>query len=202
LLSTTRTRSIELLEEWLSRARHQPLTIYLDCEDETRARMLVDVVKPYCLQWQDIHFSLPMSALRQLNTCIFSCLERLTLSSTDSEPLAMTDPVIMWDAPLLREAIISDIPYLQVNLPLERLAILHVADMDLPQIITVLRCCPNLVDLICSRTGRRSRCRAYASRAARSTLINEPQRRNPELANTPASGAAPNGGNLRHPGCD
>jgi hypothetical protein len=34
-------RSIELLKEWLSRAQHQPLTIYLDCHDETRARCLL-----------------------------------------------------------------------------------------------------------------------------------------------------------------
>ncbi|KAJ7886936.1 hypothetical protein B0H13DRAFT_2342673 [Mycena leptocephala] len=148
------TRSIELLKEWLSRARHHLLAICLDCEHETRAHMLVDVVKPYCLQWQDIHFSLPLSALRQLNTCTFPCLERLTLSSTSSEPFPMTDPVIMQDAPLLREAKISYIPYLQVNLPLERLAILHVTYMYLPKIIAVLRCCPNLVDFTRRLIGR------------------------------------------------
>jgi hypothetical protein len=33
-----------LLKEWLLRARHHPLTIHLDCRNETRARMLLDVV--------------------------------------------------------------------------------------------------------------------------------------------------------------
>ncbi|KAJ7809762.1 hypothetical protein B0H13DRAFT_1667972, partial [Mycena leptocephala] len=98
------TRSIELLKEWLLRARHHPLTIYLDCWDETRAQMLIDVVKPYCLPWQDVYFALPMSAQRQLNTCTFPCLERLTISSTHAEPSdQMTDPVIIRDAPLLRK---------------------------------------------------------------------------------------------------
>jgi hypothetical protein len=139
------------------RAEHHPLTIYLKCEDKTRARMLVDVVKPYCLRWRVIHFVLPLSEHRQFNTCTFPCLERLTLISTNSEPLAMTDPVIIRDAPLLREAKISYIPYLQVNLPLGRLAILHVTYMYLPQIITVLRCCPNLVDLTRLLIGRGDR---------------------------------------------
>ncbi|KAJ7809765.1 hypothetical protein B0H13DRAFT_1927765 [Mycena leptocephala] len=148
------TRSIELLKEWLSRARRQPLTIYLDCGDETRAQMLVDVVKPYCLQWQDIHFALPLSAQRQLNTCTFPCLERLMISSTHAELSDQTtDPVIIRDAPLLREATIGAIPSLQVNLPMEKLAILYVAVMQISQIIAVLRRCPNIVDLTCVLTG-------------------------------------------------
>jgi hypothetical protein len=148
------TRSIELLKEWLSRARRQPLTIYLDCGDETRAQMLVDVVKPCCLQWQDIHFALPLSAQRQLNTCTFPCLEQLTISSTHAELSDQTtDPVIIRDAPLLREATIGAIPSLQVNLPMERLAILYVAVMQIPQLIAVLRRCPNIVDLTCVLIG-------------------------------------------------
>ncbi|KAJ7919666.1 hypothetical protein B0H13DRAFT_2656613 [Mycena leptocephala] len=151
------TRSIELLEEWLLRARRHPLTIHLKCRDKTRARMLVDAVKPYCLQWQHIHFALPLSEHRQLNTSTFPYLERLTLYSTKSEPLEMTDPVIVRDAPLLREAKILYIPYFQINIPMEKLAILHVARMYIPQIITVLRCCPNLVDLTCRLMGRLDR---------------------------------------------
>jgi hypothetical protein len=115
--------------------------------------MLVDVVKPYCLQWQDIYFALPISAQRQLNTCTFPCLERLIISSTHAEPSDRTaDPVIIRDAPLLHKAQIFYIPSLQVNLLMQKLAILHVRCMCIPQIIAVLRCCPNLVDLICGRT--------------------------------------------------
>jgi hypothetical protein len=115
--------------------------------------MLVDVVKPYCLQWQDIHFALPLSALRQLNTSTFPCLERLTLSSNGAEPSDQTtDPIIIRDAPLLREATISFIPSLQVNLPMEQLTILDFTYMHIPQIVAVLRWCPNLVDLTCDPT--------------------------------------------------
>jgi hypothetical protein len=114
--------------------------------------MLLDAVKPYCLRWRDILFILPLSAHCRLNTSTFPCLERLALYAFSSD--TRRHPVIIRDAPLLREATISVIPSLQVNFPMELLTILDFTDMRIPQIIAVLRWCPNLVDLTCSLTGR------------------------------------------------
>ncbi|KAJ7803864.1 hypothetical protein B0H13DRAFT_2388751 [Mycena leptocephala] len=90
-----------------------------------------------------------MSAHRQLKTSTFPNLQKLSLSAPYHEPEPTTDPVIILDAPLLREATVSNIAYLQVHLPLGQLTVLGITFMDIPQIIALLRCCPNLLDLSC-----------------------------------------------------
>jgi hypothetical protein len=117
--------------------------------------MLIDVVKPYCLRWRDICFVLPLSGHYQLKTSTFPCLERLTLSVASGYPSdARKDPVIIRDAPLLRQVTLFFILSLQVNLPMEQLTILDFTYMYIPQVIALLRRCPNLADLTCRLVRR------------------------------------------------
>jgi hypothetical protein len=100
-----------------------------------------------------------MDALRQLNTSTLPRLERLSLNAPfASRGEISTAPVIVPNAPLLREVETRDVPYLQADPrdPFERVTTLDFTGMGRPTIIAFLRCCPNLLDLSTSssiRTG-------------------------------------------------
>ncbi|KAJ7861813.1 hypothetical protein B0H14DRAFT_2741342, partial [Mycena olivaceomarginata] len=144
-------RSRELLELWLSRAGNLPLTIFLLTGDEPRARMFMDAVIPHCSRWKDVHLTLPLSAVRQLNMIPFPLLERLTISTIGNNMWTTGDPAVIRDAPLLRYADISLLP--QVDLPFEQLTTLRAGNTGVDQTIAILQRCPNLVDLSCSYAG-------------------------------------------------
>ncbi|KAJ7929543.1 hypothetical protein B0H13DRAFT_2539626 [Mycena leptocephala] len=122
--------------------------------------MLMDIIKSYCSQWQDLRLRLPMYVLCQLNTSTLPRLERLMLdvpfvSRGDTSTSA---PVIIPNAPLLREVKAIDVPCLQADPrnPFERLTTLDFKGPGMPTIVAFLRCCPNLLDLSTSnniRTG-------------------------------------------------
>ncbi|KAJ7916029.1 hypothetical protein B0H13DRAFT_2451136 [Mycena leptocephala] len=138
-------RSVELLKKWLSRARNYPLTLYLHTLSEERAQMLMEVVKPYCSQWQDVRFVLPSSMDHQLSLSL-PRLERLTLDGLVPKSDRMRAPIVLGDAPLLRYA---DIRNIKIDRPLERLTTLRLRATDVrtrideAQTIAALRCCPN-----------------------------------------------------------
>ncbi|KAJ7916028.1 hypothetical protein B0H13DRAFT_2451132 [Mycena leptocephala] len=119
------TRSVELLEKWLMRARNHPITLFLLTAYEERARRLMGIVKPYCPQWQNVHFVLPTSVYRQLSMSPLPRLRRLTLSITGHEPEPTADPIIIRDAPLLRYAKIIHLRHFKIDIPLEQLTALH-----------------------------------------------------------------------------
>ncbi|KAJ7929509.1 hypothetical protein B0H13DRAFT_2264482 [Mycena leptocephala] len=128
------TKSVELLKQWLSRARNQPLTVALYCGDEMRASMRMDIIKSYCSQWKNLCLTLPMDALCQLNTSTLPRLERLSLNAPfRSHGEISTAPVIIPNAPLLREV--------------------ETSGMGIPMIVAFLRCCPNLLDLSITSNG-------------------------------------------------
>lgn len=148
------TRSVELLEKWLMRARNHPITLFLLTAYEERARRLMEIVKPYCPQWQNVHFVLPTSVHRQLSMSPLPRLRRLTLSITGHEPEPTDDPIIIRDAPLLRYAKIIHLRHFKIDIPLEQLIALHLRIfMDAAQTIVILRCCPNLLELTCVFTA-------------------------------------------------
>ncbi|KAJ7921457.1 hypothetical protein B0H13DRAFT_1984779 [Mycena leptocephala] len=146
------TGSIELLETWLSRTRNHPLTVSLKSSDETRAAQLMEAVKPYCAQWQDVRFNLPMSAHLQLNLTAFPHLERLALiCPMQGLRSGTTVPIVFRDAPLLRDVEISNLlHYVQVDLPFEQLTACHLnTPFDATQTIAILRRFSNLLHLSC-----------------------------------------------------
>ncbi|KAJ7921445.1 hypothetical protein B0H13DRAFT_149218 [Mycena leptocephala] len=146
-----KTGSIELLKTWLSRTRNRPLTVFLRSRDETRAEQLMEAVKPYCAQWQNVRFDLPLSAHLQLNMSAFPRLERLALTCPMQGLRSGTRvPIIFRDAPLLRDAEISDLLHDQVDLPLEQLTTCHFNTLfNATQIIATLQRCLNIIELSC-----------------------------------------------------
>jgi hypothetical protein len=75
--------------------------------------MLMDIIKSYCSQWKNLRLVLPMDALRQLNMSTLPRLERLLLDAPfTSRGEISTAPVIIPNAPLLREVKTNDVPYL------------------------------------------------------------------------------------------
>ncbi|KAJ7929563.1 hypothetical protein B0H13DRAFT_2652326 [Mycena leptocephala] len=119
--------------------------------------MLMDIIKSYYSQWQDVRLGLPMYTLRQLNvnTSTLPRLERLFLDAPFVYRDDIPAPIIIPNAPLLREVKTIDFPYLQVDPrnPFERLTTLDFKGMGMSTIIAFLRCCPNLPDLSTRRTG-------------------------------------------------
>ncbi|KAJ6593157.1 hypothetical protein B0H19DRAFT_13305 [Mycena capillaripes] len=147
------TKSIELLKMWLPRAGNHPLTLSLRSVDNVRADQLMQTIKPYCSQWKDVHFHLPALAHCQLNMTALPRLERLALVAPRTTTLG--PGIIIQNAPLLRCAEIIHLPRFTAELPLEQLTFLTFrASVDTAQIIDVLRCCPNLLDLSCGTTWR------------------------------------------------
>ncbi|KAJ7809597.1 hypothetical protein B0H13DRAFT_2149777 [Mycena leptocephala] len=135
--------SIELLKTWLSRTRNRPLTVFLRSRDETRAEQLMEAVKPYCAQWQDVRFDLPMSAHLQLNMSAFPRLERLALSCYVRQRPGTTTPIVFRDAPLLRDVVISNLLY-------DQLTTCHFnTSFNATQTIAILRRFLNIIDLSC-----------------------------------------------------
>jgi hypothetical protein len=110
----------------------------------------MEAVKPYCAQWQDVRFDLPMSAHLQLNMSAFPRLERLALSCYVRQRPGTTTPIVFRDAPLLRDVVISNLLYDQVDLPLEQLTTCHFnTSFNATQTITILRRFLNIIDLSC-----------------------------------------------------
>jgi hypothetical protein len=111
----------------------------------------MEAVKPYCAQWQDVRFDLPMSTHLRLNMSAFPRLERLALSCPMQGPRpGTTVPIVFRDAPLLRDVEISDLLYDQVDLPLEQLTTFHFnTSLDATQTIAILQRCSNLLHLSC-----------------------------------------------------
>ncbi|KAJ7336242.1 hypothetical protein DFH08DRAFT_284751, partial [Mycena albidolilacea] len=143
--------SRQLLELWLSRAGNLPLTILLVTSDESRARMFMEAVIPYCSRWKEARLTLPLSAVLQLNMMPFPLLEQLTVFTVGNNIWAADDLFIIRDAPLLRFADISIFP--QVDLPFEQLNTLRVGKSGVPQTIAILQRCPDLLDLACAYAG-------------------------------------------------
>ncbi|KAJ7921446.1 hypothetical protein B0H13DRAFT_2655962 [Mycena leptocephala] len=145
------TGSIELLKTWLSRARNHPLTVSLEFSNKTRVEQLMEAVKPYCAQWQDVHFHLPMSAHLQLNMSAFPRLKRLALIGPMRRQPCMMVPLVFRDAPLLRDVELSNLLWnVQVDLPFEQLTTFHFNTfLNATQIIAILRRCSNLLHLSC-----------------------------------------------------
>lgn len=114
--------------------------------------MLMEVIKPYCSQWQDVHFVLPSSRDRQLSLPL-PRLERLTLDGLVPKSDRMRVPIVLGDAPLLRYAYIGALPNIKIDRPLERLTTLRLRATDVrtrideAQTVAVLRYCPNLLEL-------------------------------------------------------
>jgi hypothetical protein len=110
----------------------------------------MEAVKPYCAQWRDVHFDLPMSAHLQLNMSTFPRLERLALICPMQGLRSRTRaPIVFRDAPLLRDAEIS-MHYVQVDLPFEQLTTFHFNTfLNATQTIAILQRCSNLLHLSC-----------------------------------------------------
>jgi hypothetical protein len=86
----------------------------------------MEVVKPYCAQWQDVRFDLPMSVHLQLNMSAFPRLQRLALIGPMRRRPGMMVPIVFRDAPLLRDVEISNLLYyVQVDIPFEQLTTFH-----------------------------------------------------------------------------
>ncbi|KAJ7645979.1 hypothetical protein DFH06DRAFT_581170 [Mycena polygramma] len=136
--------SLDLLETWLLRAGNQPLRIFLQSRDDTRADALMRNVKPHSSRWQEVHFALPASAHQQLDLMAFPCLERLTLVTPDEAGPS----IVIQQAPSLRHAEIIRLPYFTAHLALQQLTSLTLYSQATPvMIVAVLRCCPNLLAL-------------------------------------------------------
>jgi hypothetical protein len=98
-----------------------------------------------------------MYVLRQLDTSTLPRLERLMLDVPFvSRGEISTAPVIIPNAPLLREVKMINVPYLQADPrnPFERLTTLDFNGTGMPTIVAFLRCCPNLLDLSTSNNTR------------------------------------------------
>ncbi|KAJ6494133.1 hypothetical protein DFH09DRAFT_1206823 [Mycena vulgaris] len=146
--------SVRLLKEWLSRAGNRPLTLSLEAKGDTRAGELMEAIIPYCPQWKDVHLVLPMSSYGQLSSYSgpFPMLLRLELVVLSWPWEAeVEDRILIRDAPLLRDARIRNLPYHNVDLPLEQLTTLHFNPfLGAAQAMAALQRCPDLLDLSCS----------------------------------------------------
>ncbi|KAJ6494156.1 hypothetical protein DFH09DRAFT_1172994 [Mycena vulgaris] len=140
--------SVQLLKECLSRAGNRPLTLSLEAEGGIRAGELMEAIIPHCLQWKDVHLVLPMSAYVQLSSYSgpFPMLRRLDFVATTDwdEP----ELILIRDAPFLRDARVTKLPYHTIELPLEQLTTLHFNSFSKPaQAMAALQRCPHLLDL-------------------------------------------------------
>ncbi|KAJ6487242.1 hypothetical protein C8R47DRAFT_518914 [Mycena vitilis] len=155
-VSWTDRKSVELLKLWLFRARNRQLKIILESHLKGRGWMLMETIKPYCGQWQDVQLTLPWPAFSQLNMASFPLLQRLTLSPShrSEERLlaggilpAENKTILVQDAPLLNFAHVHLLS-LDFARPLEQLTTLHcMSRTDVAHFIALLRCCPSLLDL-------------------------------------------------------
>ncbi|KAJ7490531.1 hypothetical protein FB451DRAFT_1124108 [Mycena latifolia] len=136
--------SVQLLKEWLSRAKNYPLTIMLQAVGDDRSGELMETLLSHCPWWQDVCFSLTKSSYRQLRSYCgpFPSLRRFKLSyhSTDAEE----EPIVIRDAPLLRDARMDDIMYPKVDIPWEQLTTVHFESLSAEKAMVAVRRCPNI----------------------------------------------------------
>ncbi|KAJ7037498.1 hypothetical protein C8F04DRAFT_1092671 [Mycena alexandri] len=111
----------------------------------------MDIVIRCIPQWKHANLTFPVAPLRRLHLCNFPSLERLVIASSGRVPAsAVTEFIILGDAPRLSQADIVALPQLTFGHHLERLTSLHFNVFDnATHAITNLRMCPNLVDLSC-----------------------------------------------------
>ncbi|KAF8215213.1 hypothetical protein K438DRAFT_1955195 [Mycena galopus ATCC 62051] len=164
--------SADLLDLWLSRAGNHLLTVFLRAVEETKALMFMQVAMRYSSQWRDVHLILPLDAMPHLEKSGFPRLEQLKLRTAWAEEWNGTQPIIIRDAPLLHYA---NIPFLsQFDLPWEQLTTLQFGRaFDVAQVVDVLRCCTNLVNLRCFDLGENSTVSAVELRCLRSLKIGD-----------------------------
>ncbi|KAJ7490697.1 hypothetical protein FB451DRAFT_1552326 [Mycena latifolia] len=148
-ISFGNTGSVELLKQWLAHAGNRPLTIHLRSKRDARASELIEAIIPHCPRWEDILLEFPMSAYSQLSfySGPFPVLRRLALVASIRER-APAESIVIRDAPLLRDVRIINLPYQQVDLPLEQLTTLHINPFfGAAQATAALWRCPAVLDL-------------------------------------------------------
>ncbi|KAJ7765516.1 hypothetical protein DFH07DRAFT_810901 [Mycena maculata] len=141
--------SVELLKMWLARSKNCPLTFSLKTWDSVRATALMDGMMSHCARWKDVCLVLPPAAYTTLSTYHgpFPALARLELSSRTQPRPKVT--VTIRDAPLLRQAYLSNLPtHWQLDLPFEQLIILEFYAID-ANAARILQRCTSLVHLSC-----------------------------------------------------
>ncbi|KAJ7468249.1 hypothetical protein B0H11DRAFT_2046005 [Mycena galericulata] len=142
----------ELFSTWISRSGHCPLNFSFTYFDSDHASALIDACKPYADRWQDVDLLLPYLALKRLNDFpTMLLLRRISLSFRRTFPVDVDgvsgDPIIILDAPLLREAVIGTFPTLKFALPWRQLTSLTLTKIDAEDCFAILDQCPDLVTL-------------------------------------------------------
>ncbi|KAJ6449758.1 hypothetical protein C8R45DRAFT_123210 [Mycena sanguinolenta] len=153
------TRSVGVFETWLARSGNHPLNLSLNCVDHERAASLIDICIPHTHRWQDIHLALPVGLLTRLKLQLpMPLLRKISLSlrgpfSREQLEGAPDDPIVLPNAPILREADISTYPDLRFELPWAQLTGLTLAKSDIAECFAILKMCPDLVTLDVSTIG-------------------------------------------------
>ncbi|KAF7335155.1 F-box domain-containing protein [Mycena sanguinolenta] len=154
------TRSVGVFETWLARSGNHPLNLSLNCVDPERAASLIDVCIPHAHRWQDIHLALPVGLLMRLKLQLpMPLLSKISLSlrgpfsREQLEEGAPDDPILLPNAPILREADIGTYPDLRFELPWAQLTGLTLAKSDIAECFAILKMCPDLVTLDVSTIG-------------------------------------------------
>ncbi|KAJ7185217.1 hypothetical protein C8R46DRAFT_1185029 [Mycena filopes] len=143
--------SVELFKLWLDRSGNAPLNLTLHSWQSAQAEPLIAASILHAHHWQDVNFGLPLSSYPTLDLANTSLplLRSISLDilhrSGDDE--AVTSEVALVNAPLVREAHIQTLPHVKVDLLWFQITTLKLYSMDLTECVSMLRGCPDLVNL-------------------------------------------------------
>ncbi|KAJ6592561.1 hypothetical protein B0H19DRAFT_1245420 [Mycena capillaripes] len=139
---------VEFFHIWLNRSGNIPLT--LQFEDCSQAGELIQASLAHAHHWQDVKLMLPPASIPKLNLrhTSFPIPRSISLDIPCWLSQPATEPVVIQDAPLLREAQISALPRVKIDLPWPQMTALTLHhSVDFMECLSLLQKCPVLNSL-------------------------------------------------------
>ncbi|KAJ7125445.1 hypothetical protein C8R46DRAFT_1364168 [Mycena filopes] len=154
-LEFTEKNPVELFELWLARSANAPLNLSLYSWDPVRTGPFMAASILHAHHWQHVKFGLPLAAYLNLDLTSVSLpiLRRISMDITHPPNEVVTGTVAVTNAPLLRHVYINAHPDVKVDLRWSQITTLTLHTIDLTKCISLLRECPDLVDLTILTTG-------------------------------------------------
>ncbi|KAJ7635324.1 hypothetical protein FB45DRAFT_743632 [Roridomyces roridus] len=146
----------EVINMWLSRSGNVPLDHNVETRDPSTLGVLLDASLQHAHRWEEMAFVIPFSSMRRLNfgDVLLPLLRKISVDSDYSyKGNIVSHPIVIRNAPALREAHIGTIPRRKFHLPWCQLETLTLRTISLIECLSILEQCSELRNLVLFRAS-------------------------------------------------